>query len=165
MENKIDIAALLKDCPKGTRLYSTICGECLLIKEDTGHPIAVESEMSANRFTFNEHGQWSPNGECLLFPSKEVRDWTYFRCKYMTGGDDTLQTLKANGGLNVLLYDCTNVNKVFFIDHKGTIQETEIGSPAWLQLKESGTTYEMCLPYNADTARLIGTADDWEGEE
>lgn len=26
-QNKINVAALLKDCPKGTKLYSPICGE------------------------------------------------------------------------------------------------------------------------------------------
>ena len=29
MENKINIAELLKDCPKGMELYSPLCGKCV----------------------------------------------------------------------------------------------------------------------------------------
>lgn len=38
MENKINIAEILKDCPKRTKLYSPLCGDCVLnyieFKED-----------------------------------------------------------------------------------------------------------------------------------
>lgn len=78
----INIAELLKDCPKGTKLYSPLFGEVFL------YTILSESKFITVRTadsitTFNEFGQWGdnsrwerfPDAECLLFPSKEVRTW------------------------------------------------------------------------------------------
>ena len=41
MNEKVDLTKILKDCPKGTKLYSTVCGEVEFdkIKEDMDFPI------------------------------------------------------------------------------------------------------------------------------
>lgn len=138
---EINIAALLKDCPEGTKLYSSLCGECYLY-QITEDKVCI-TDLDGRHFDFSGYGKIEPSGECLLFPSKEVRDWYYFGCRYMTGGDNTLHILTENGGMNVLCCDCTDRNKAFFIDHDRTIRETEIGSFVWQNLEAIGARIEL----------------------
>ena len=81
MENKINIAEILKDCPKGTKLYSTVFGEVTFdsIDIDEKYPI-VGYKLDGMITSFTEEGHYTgyPNSECVLFPSSEMRDWTKF---------------------------------------------------------------------------------------
>lgn len=81
MEEKINIAAILKDKPNGLRLYSPIFGECSfsLVREETDD-ICVEKYNGENEF-FDSKGLYYNTGEVMLFPSKEMRDWSKFSWK------------------------------------------------------------------------------------
>lgn len=79
---KLNLIEILKDCPKGTKLYSPVCGEVTFgeidYDTDTAYPIVV---YDANGFSqqFTEEGVYFTIGtECLLFPSRECRDWSTF---------------------------------------------------------------------------------------
>lgn len=79
METKINIAEILKDKPEETKLYADAFGE-LSIKN-----IDVESEPSITLLDksgympyFYSNGKYSLYGEPILFPSKEMRDWSKF---------------------------------------------------------------------------------------
>ena len=74
----INIAEILKDCPKGTKLYSPICGNCKLLKIYNGLGLDVINDVD-EVFNFSYDGRYNLNGECLLFPSKDNRDWNTFR--------------------------------------------------------------------------------------
>ena len=83
---KINIAEILKDCPKGTKLYSPLCGECKL-DTVTCNSILVES-ITFKILHFNEDGTYYEgydDAECLLFPSKENRDWSTFQRLFKDG--------------------------------------------------------------------------------
>lgn len=77
----MNIAEILKYCPKGTKLYSTVHGEVVLMDVyiDKEYPIKavtcktkIPSEIS---FTEEGHHMKSyPDSECILFPSKDIRD-------------------------------------------------------------------------------------------
>ena len=71
-----DIAEILKNYPKGTKLYSPICGECYLHCVE-GWEIRV-NDNSDVIYRFFEDGRQRLSGECLLFPSKENRNWSTF---------------------------------------------------------------------------------------
>lgn len=78
MEN---IAEILKGCPKGTKLYSPICGECYLYWVVDGGKVdgeIVVYDNNRSKYSFYKDGTQHPMGECLLFPSKENRDWSTF---------------------------------------------------------------------------------------
>lgn len=70
MEEKINIAEILKDKPKGIRLYSPIFGECAFsfVREETDD-ICVKKHNGEKVF-FNSKGLYNILGECLLFPSQ-----------------------------------------------------------------------------------------------
>ena len=86
MENKINIAELLKDCPKGTKLYSPLCGECRVIKVYNYLGFDVINGTD-DVFNFSYDGRYNLMGECCIFPSKDQRDWSKFEppCEFKDG--------------------------------------------------------------------------------
>lgn len=74
----INIAEILKDCPKGTKLYSPICGNCKLLKIYNGLSLDVINDAD-EVFNFSYDGRYNLNGECCIFPSKDNRDWNTFQ--------------------------------------------------------------------------------------
>lgn len=82
MNNKINIAEILKDCPKGMELYSPIYGKVELLKVDSNSEYSIKTVTSIDRpASFTPYGRLYenyPSAECLLFPSREMRDWTKF---------------------------------------------------------------------------------------
>ena len=87
MENKINIAEILRDMPKGTKLYSPLFGKCECIEVVNGkYPIDIKAQgeivAGVPNFTeFTENGRFIDgfeDAECLLFPSARMRDWSKF---------------------------------------------------------------------------------------
>lgn len=74
-----NIAEILKDMPQGTKLWTPICGEVVLL--DIGlsglYPIVVR-DSNLMKYSFTENGTYyeQKGAEMLLFPSKEMRDWS-----------------------------------------------------------------------------------------
>ena len=81
MEQKLNITEILKNKPIGIKLYSPMFGDCTLcyIKNET-NDICVKTLYDEIRF-FDFEGRYNAGGECLLFPSKEMRDWSKFAWK------------------------------------------------------------------------------------
>lgn len=82
MEEKINIAEILKDKPKGTKLYADAFGE-LSIEEictEDDHGITL-SDNGGTDWLFYNDGKYSWRGESILVPSKEMRDWHKFAWK------------------------------------------------------------------------------------
>lgn len=86
MKEKINIAKILKDKPRGTKLYSSACGKCEL-KEADDKSFKVSFYSSKSGFmiggegTFDKNGNLYDDGECIVFPSKEMRNWRKFSWK------------------------------------------------------------------------------------
>lgn len=83
MEDKINIAEILRDMPGGTKLYSSMFGKCKL-KEVINHieyPISVYIRGEQAFRTFTKDGCYLANiegSECVLFPSSKMRCWDKF---------------------------------------------------------------------------------------
>lgn len=81
MEQKdIDIYEILKGMPDGTPLYTPLCGnvEFTSVVADKNKSEAIWTENKNGELSFNKNGKWMDGGEVLLFPSKEMRDWSKF---------------------------------------------------------------------------------------
>lgn len=81
MNNDINIAKILKDCPKGMRLYSPLLGNVTLENIDINSIVPIKVNDSFNSWCyFTKIGLYydREDGECLLFPSSKMRDWTKF---------------------------------------------------------------------------------------
>ena len=72
---KKNIAEILKYCHKGLPLWTLTYGDACL-EECTDNRIIVRTNHGT--FMTNTEGQLCSEGECLLFPSKEQRDWDKF---------------------------------------------------------------------------------------
>lgn len=97
MENKINIAEILKDCPKEMNLYSPLFGEVKLYqsKVDTISVFSKDDDGEDVFDTFTENGLFYSGysqAESLLSPSSEMRDWT----KFFKRGDIVI---KDGGGM------------------------------------------------------------------
>lgn len=96
----MNIAEILKDKPKGTKLYSIPWGKCTLEEVDTSLPllpITVRNCLSGLQKRYTKKGTYLPSlDECLLFPSKEMRDWYKFAWKkgdVLVSGDKNLHII------------------------------------------------------------------------
>lgn len=81
MEQKdIDIYEILKDMPKGTKLYTPLVGKVEFTSVATNKEAgeAIWTENRNGEFSFDKNGRWLDGGEVLLFPSNEMRDWSKF---------------------------------------------------------------------------------------
>ncbi len=83
MEEKINVAEILKDKPQGTKLYFSLSdGECFL-NEAFEDSIYIDIDNGKRFWRLSAYGSTHsfPNGCVLLFPSKEMRDWSKFSWK------------------------------------------------------------------------------------
>ena len=84
----MDIAAILKYCPEGTKLYSPAYGKVNFIEVTS--PLTIKIKLSKLfsdniKYFFNNGSINIVDGECMLFPSKEQRDWNKFRLPVKRG--------------------------------------------------------------------------------
>ena len=142
----INIAELLKICPKGTKLYSPICGEVTLesVCLEEEYPIYV-SITSSSVIAFTKDGKYfnRADAECILFPSKDNRYWSTFVPPCGIKPYDKVVVRRKHSAWYVdffLFYNSDYVND-----------------------DDMGKKYSECLPYNEETAKLIGTTDDYNG--
>ena len=73
----VNIVEIVNKLPIGTKLYSTICGECTIKKIYEGLGFDVISK-DGTTYNFSYDGRFDFNGECCIFTSKENRDWNAF---------------------------------------------------------------------------------------
>lgn len=102
MENKdnINIAEILKDCPKGMKLYTPLFGDVTLEKAVSKYPETLKIRYKPNNCSnFFKTGLYYnyEGAECLLFPSSEMRDWS----KFFKRGDVVIK----NGGGMAAVFD------------------------------------------------------------
>ena len=100
MEEELNIANILKDKPSNTKLYADAFGElsleCVNLSRDNS--IYVKTK-TFNCCSFYSDGKYTKDGEPILVPSKEMRDWRKFAWKK---GD----VLVSNDyGTEVIFYD------------------------------------------------------------
>ena len=86
METKINITTILKNKPKGTKLYSTVHGKCTFeaITDEIFKINFCTSKfglMQAGECTLIKFGNMFDDRECVIFPPKEMQDWSKFAWK------------------------------------------------------------------------------------
>ena len=157
MNENLNLIDILKDCPQGTKLYSTVFGEVKFDRIDTilSHPIVVRigrieddhtETFAADGRLYSYH-----NGECALFPSKEERDWSKFKSKKPKKPKFDPKTLQAFDRVLVRDKGCYNWTCELFSHIK-----PESKFKYWC----ISNGYKCCIPYNDDTKHLAGTTEE-----
>lgn len=83
MNENIDLTKILADAPEGLKLYTPIFGIAILKRVEKQckydhFPIECYSLNGNIPISFSKDGRYYEGGECLLFPSKDQRDWSKF---------------------------------------------------------------------------------------
>lgn len=159
MNENIDLTKILKDCPIGYKLYTPLIGEVEVVeiydnKEKGKGVIHVKDNNNYYELFFTKKGFYFPdtNGECLLFPSKDQRDWSKFTAPWYKKGKFDPKTLKA---FDKVLVRHEKSDKWFcgFFSHIDESYEV-------YKYATEKNHYEKCIPYNDDTKHLVGTTDE-----
>ena len=80
----MSLVEILKNCPKGMKLYSPIYGE-VEFAEVTVLTESIGCGINGNTVYFHSDGSYYKGGECMLFPSKKQRDWDKFMIPFKNG--------------------------------------------------------------------------------
>lgn len=152
MNENIDLTKILKDCPDGWKLYSSLFGEVKFVKCIGLHSILVRN--GGKYYYFTQYGMFIFEGtvckECALFPSKEQRDWSKFEAPWYKKEKFDPKTLNpfdrvlCKNGLDMWRCD-------LFSSYVGTYACPNVCL---------GGSYTYCIPYNDDTKHLVGTTDE-----
>lgn len=153
MNENINLVEILKDCPKLTKLYSTIFGEVEFIECDNLYQIIVIKETKYYCFTsegvFIFKGIKYNTGECTLFPSKDQRDWSKFKVKKPKFDPKTLQP-----------FDKVLVRDGSFPWRCDIFSYYQRNKRITCHCTSDDYIYDRCIPYNDDTKHLVGTTDE-----
>ena len=153
MNENIDLTKILKDCPKGTKLYCSIYGEVELvcIDEYDEYPIKV---IVNRKFidAFSKKGFIRPqyNIKGFLFPAKDQQDWSKFSAPWFKKEKFDPKTLKP--------FDKVLCKVVYGRWHCDFFS-CYIEGYAYPNICISGS-YLYCIPYNDETKHLVGTTDE-----
>ena len=159
MNEKIDLTKILKDCPIGTKLYSTIYGEVEFYKivESSFYPIVMRAGNSLRQCVtkYGMHSiDYENKGECTLFPSKDQRDWSKFTAPWYKKERFDPRTLNVFD--KVLVKISNESYNTWFADFVAEPSHVKNETPLILGAKEAN----MVIPYNDETKHLVGTAEE-----
>ena len=157
MNENLNLKEILKDCPIGTKLYSSVYGEVELeevhLISRADYPIEVKlSNNALDSFTPDGRLFEEYNGECMLFPSREQHDWSKFNPKKPKQPKFDPKTLKPFDKVLVQYSNSEN----WMVQLFSYIMEGEKTYPYAC----IAYNYKYCIPYNDDTKHLIGTKEE-----
>lgn len=162
MNEKLDLVKILRNCPKGTPLYSTIHGNVTLLRviesETCVYPIElVMEEYNSRVLSVTKYGL-SVNafpGECVLFPSKDQRDWSKFERFWNKPKRECFDPKILQPFDRVLArYNKACRWKALFFSH---FYMTQDGEDVYVC---DNAEYMYCIPFDDNTKHLVGTKNE-----
>jgi hypothetical protein len=154
MNKDLNLVEILKDCPKGTKLYSTLHGEVevkqINTKYNPDYPITFkykdkDGDYSIESITVDGRFASNFNGECILFPSKDQRDWYKFKVEPKFD----ISTLQPFDKVLGREEDYTSWHIDFY---EGYCEELKCFGCAIMP-------HNQCIPYNDETKHLLHTTE------
>ena len=144
MNENINLCQILKDCPKGTKLWSPVWGDITFETINAFDGLVYVLKHKGVHIILN-NGKFDADGECIIFPSKDQRDWSKFKAPIKRFNPEEFKPFDK-----VLL----------------RIDERDIWQPDFFGYKDGNcitcVTYGnvRCIPYNEETKHLAGKRDD-----
>ena len=144
MNENINLCEILKDCPKGTKLWSPVWGDITFETINAFDGLVYVLKHKGVHIILN-NGKFDADGECIIFPSKDQRDWSKFKAPIKRFNPEEFKPFDK-----VLL----------------RIDERDIWQPDFFGYKDGNcitcVTYGnvRCIPYNEETKHLAGKRDD-----
>ena len=170
MNENIDLTKILKDCPIGWPLWSSVYGDVEFIEiyrkpvlrtrenewlgqviHDCNHPVRFWTTNGIEHCVSSRGEMIKGRGECTLFPSRENRDWSKFTAPWYKKGRFDPKTLKPFDKVLVSDEHHTRWRCSFF---------SHIVDQFHYKYFTSDSCYKFCIPYNDDTKHLLGTTGE-----
>ena len=182
MNENIDLTQILKDCPKGTKFYSSLHGDLLyscmylsssaskitFIKPDS---VSMVDESTPITVDYYRDGRYYPNqGECTIFPSIDQRDWSKFTAPWYK--HEEKKEMKENIEPNkkekfdpktfqpfdkvIIRHDACSEWEVSLFSHRNTYYDID---DLYSFCTVTNKCVVDCIPYNDETKHLVGTTD------
>ena len=153
MNENIDLTKILKDCPKGTEFWSDNYGKVrfICIDKSWDPPILVK-RTDGCRVYYTKEGWYDIDfpASCLLWPSKDCRDWSKFTAPWYKKEKFDPKTFKPFDKIIARIDE----QGLWCCDLFSFIEEnTNL-------IKGCGAYYKYCIPYNDDTKHLVGTTEE-----
>lgn len=166
----MNLCEKLAGCPKGTKLWSPLFGECRFVALGDDMEITYPDECvvitcdEMGSTYFDKHGHYFDSSEeCLLFPSRENRNWDSWECPKPKPERFDPETFQPFDRMLVRDED----DDIWRCDFFERLKKEGCSSPVAALV----ASWMFCIPYNDDTKHLLGTTDDapeyyrwWEDE-
>lgn len=112
MNENINLVEILKDCPKGTKFYSSMYGELIyssMYVDSSNSKIYFIDENSSSMIDgspmvvgyYRDGRLYDTKGECTIFPSKDQRDWSKFVAPWLKKERDKDKLIQELGEYKV----------------------------------------------------------------
>ena len=153
MNDNLDLSKILKHCPKGWTFYSPAWGDLEFIEYDgcgnfIFNPIDVGN---IDVIDLNSSGTYCCFGECIIFPSKEQRDWSKFTAPWYKTERFDPKTLKPFDRVLVRNFKTYK----WKCEHFSYFKKGD-DYPCMC----TSNSYAFCVPYNDETKHLVCTSDE-----
>ena len=154
MNENLDLTKILKYCPKGWTFYTSVWGEVEFIEysRESGDFIFDTIDMgNMDNVHINTDGTFCCFGECIIFPSKEQRDWSKFTAPWYKTERFDPKTLKPFDKVLVRNFKTYK----WKCEHFSYFNEGN-DYPCMC----TSNSYAFCVPYNDETKHLVGTSNE-----
>lgn len=179
MNENLNLSKILRDCPKGTKLYSPLFGVVKFeeISEDWNF-VCVRKDKDIWTFTYDARFLFgignSKSAEIMLFPSKDQRDWSKFITKQSKMEElcesqeitkwayisDPLPKQSKFDPKTLQPFDKVLVRDSDVVDWKVQLFSRIIEDEEYYPYVCINESYKYCIPYNDDTNHLVGTSEE-----
>lgn len=139
----INLVEILKHCPKGMKLYSPIFGEVKFLTVFNNEYIDTYTSV-ADIHRFQKDGRFDSYGECMLFPSKDQRDWDKFQIPFKRGD---IMMFEDKSAVFIINYDCS---AICYLTSRGDFRTGE-------------KLFYNCIPASEDMKEKLFKAIDKNG--
>ena len=162
-KQNIDLTKILKDCPKRTKLYSLVHGEVKFQKVDISLKYSILVELKSGIIeSFASNGKLFNNydGECILFPSRNQRDWSKFTAPWYKKEKFDPKTLKP---FDKVLVKCTSIYNSNLVWRVGLFSYFHVEDDSirvYTLGSDDNTPNLYVIPYNDNTKHLVNTTEE-----
>lgn len=155
MNENLNLCEILKDCPIETKFWTSLWGSVYFsgIKEGMVCINVPMSGQEIEEFFILKDGRFYDfeDAECIIFPSKEQRDWSKFKTPVKRFNPEEFKPFDK-----VLLRDGKEINWIPGFFEKLLKQSN--GDCSVVDFRRY--SWYMCIPYNDETKCLLGTRED-----
>ena len=169
MNENIDLTKILKNCPEGWEFYSPLFGEVYFqkIRNDDENAIGVTKGVVQASFTKKGWYYADLSDECLLFPSKDQRDWNKFSAPWYKNEKKEKFNPKTLKVFDKILVRDSHIGNWFAAEFSHIafdLSEYDLDDCAekldFIICTTGSADFSYCVPFNDDTKHLVGTTDE-----